>query len=513
MHKSCGQCKQSFEIANEDLKFYDKVSPIYNDKKYLLPPPTLCPDCRQRRRLVWRGERKLYSRKCDLCGKNIISIFATNRGYTVYCPPCYWSDKWNPADFGRSYDPSRTFFEQYDDLLKSVPLQSSYLIEAVNSEFNNNASYLKNCYLMSSSNSNEDCYYGYFVNDSRDCMDCTSVNKSEKCYESIECVSCYDCRYCKNCVNCTESYFLTNCISCNNCFGSINLRHKKYCFFNEQLTKNEYEKKISTFLSGDRTKVEEMLQKVREHNLKYPFPYMIGENNENVSGNSIYRSKNSNTCFDCDDIEDCKYCYQLMNAKDCYDIMSWGRTGELFYECVATGANGYNNSFTAINVAGINNLYSYMCMHSKNLFGCVSVKKSQYMILNKKYSPAEFETLAATIIENMIRTKEWGEFFPEALSPFTYNESLADDFFPLTKDQAEAIGAKWYDETNKASEQNSKKIIPVAIQTVTEDILKTILTCQSCQKNYKIIPQELDFYKKNTVPLPINCVDCRHKAR
>ena len=165
--KTCRQNPEHlFIITDEDQKFYDMMG---------VPPPTLCPDCRQQRRLVWRGERKLYNRKCDLCGRQIISPFAPNKPYRVYCKDCWWSDKWDPKLFGREFDFSRPFFEQFNELLKDTPLLFSYNIESENSEYNNNVSFLKNCYLLSSANVNEDCYYGYFVNDSKNCLDCTST--------------------------------------------------------------------------------------------------------------------------------------------------------------------------------------------------------------------------------------------------------------------------------------------------------------------------------------------------
>jgi hypothetical protein len=57
------------------LEFYDKISPIFGGKKYSIPSPTLCPEEREKRRLMFRNERKLYKRKCDLSGKEIISVY------------------------------------------------------------------------------------------------------------------------------------------------------------------------------------------------------------------------------------------------------------------------------------------------------------------------------------------------------------------------------------------------------------------------------------------------------
>ena len=38
-------------------------------------------------------------------------------------------------------------------------------------------------------------------------------------------------------------------------------------------------------------------------------------------------------------------------------------------------------------------------------------------------------------------------------------------------------------------------------------------TCQHCQKNFKLIKQELAFYDKMGLPLPDNCPLCRQELR
>ena len=57
-----------FTITESDLAFYEKVGPNIGGKSYAFDPPLHCPDCRAKRRLTWRNERSLYSRKCDLTG-------------------------------------------------------------------------------------------------------------------------------------------------------------------------------------------------------------------------------------------------------------------------------------------------------------------------------------------------------------------------------------------------------------------------------------------------------------
>ena len=97
--KICRHCSISFPITDKDLEFYGKVSPTFGGKKYLIPTPTLCPDCRQQRRLSFRNERKLYNRKCDATGKDMVSMHSPDKKNTVYNYDYWWSDSWNPLSY------------------------------------------------------------------------------------------------------------------------------------------------------------------------------------------------------------------------------------------------------------------------------------------------------------------------------------------------------------------------------------------------------------------------------
>lgn len=44
-------------------------------KDHGYPLPQNCPGCRQQRRLMLRGERRLYKTTCQECGKSIIVSF------------------------------------------------------------------------------------------------------------------------------------------------------------------------------------------------------------------------------------------------------------------------------------------------------------------------------------------------------------------------------------------------------------------------------------------------------
>ena len=39
MQKICNDCGQKFNVFDEDIELYKKVSPVFNGKKYLIPVP------------------------------------------------------------------------------------------------------------------------------------------------------------------------------------------------------------------------------------------------------------------------------------------------------------------------------------------------------------------------------------------------------------------------------------------------------------------------------------------
>lgn len=144
------------------------------------------------------------------------------------------------------------------------------------------------------------------------------------------------------------------------------------------------------------------------------------------------------------------------------------------------------------------------------------MRNKQYCIFNKQYSKEEYEGLVAKIITHMQSTGEWGEFFPSALSPYGYNQTLANEAFPLSKSEAIAQGFHWTD--YEAPFPKVEKIIPADklpknIEDVPDDILNWAIECELTKKPFKIIAQELVFYRKHGISVPRRHPDQRHLDR
>jgi hypothetical protein len=514
MTKSCRQCAQQFEITAEDLAFYDEVSPVFAGKKYPLPPPTLCPDCRQQRRLMPVNDINLFRRKCDATDREIVSTYHPKSPYKVYDQEYWWGDKWDAMDYGKDFDFSRPFFDQFNELLLAVPRPNVFTgyQDDINCSYTNGAGKNKNCYLIFDADYCQDTYYSYSVNHTINCIDCHRARQCELCYEAVDSKNCYNCLYIKDCSNCSDGAFLENCQGCKHCFMCVNLQQKEYCVRNRQVTKEEYEKSMAALSS--RKNVEKLRAEFEQFKLRYPVKYMHSTQCENVSGDHLYNCKNVHQSFDVNDARDCKRLYQMFcsDIKDTADCNECGEFVELAYECSTCGYNLNRALFSYYVIYQSSDvMYCAHCHYGNNLFGCVGLKRKKFCILNKQYSKEEYEKIVPKIIEHMIGTGEWGEFMPGKIASYPYNESLVMDYYPLSKEQALAKGYGWRDAEQKTVTQTY--ISPDNVGQTDDSVLKEILQCTGCSANFKIIPQELAFYRQKNIPLPTQCFKCRYQRR
>lgn len=521
--QACHQCSAPFDVTPDDLAFYEKVSPVFNGKKELIPPPQLCPDCRWQQLFAWRNDRKLYHRKCDLTGKQIISIYAPEKPYKVYEQHDWWGDTWDAIDQGRAFDFHRPFFEQFGALLRDVPLPSLHTERCENSDYGNFNWGVKNSYLVFASDLSQDCSYSHLIVRCEDCMDCSFCKECRFCYELLDSEKCYRCFYSKELTNCDAVDFSFDCKNCKYCFGCTGLRGKEYYFFNTPLKKEEYEARLAE-LTLTKTIIEQIRLRAQEAWGKHPRLAAHLLQCEDCTGDNLLGCKN---CRDCYDGAQALDCVRVQNTpgetKDCHDMYGVGFGAELNYR--GSNVAGQRTLFSfLIYPTGNDVSYSAYCGSCQNIFGCIGLKRKQYCILNRQYSKEEYEKLVPKIIEHMRKTplrsssgssagQEWGEFFPARLSPFAYNESLAMDHFPLTKEQVLKRGLAWHDEEEQRNYLGPTVPIPDNIRTVDEAICGKILRCESSGKPFKIIPQELKFYRDMGIPIPRKCPDQRHQER
>ncbi len=504
--KTCTQCNNAFQIFGEDLAFYKKID---------VPEPTWCPDCRNKRRCARRNERVLYMRACDLCKKNTLSTHHTDVPFFVYCQSCWWSDRWDPLSHGREFNFSRPFFEQFDELSRSVPHIALNVKEMENSDYCQYAERLKNSYLSIGSSLSENLFYTYWVGWSKDIVDCNFVLHSERCFECQDVQKSYDCRFVYSSQNMTDSAFCFACNDCASCFMCVNLNHKSYCIKNVQYTKGEYERAVLMYNFGSYQMVEMIKNEFRKFVSSQPRKYAFLSKTEDSVGDYLNECSDVYRGFDVFRQERGRYVYDAGMAKDCMDLLNFGVGCELDYECHYGGRRSYNTHFADSIDCAMNCEYVMNVRDIQDCFGCFGLQKKQYCVFNIQYSREEYATLRARIIEHMKKTGEYGEFFPIQYSPYAYNETVAQQWYPKTKEEVLASGWKWRDVLPGRYDTPTIEwaSTPDDISDMRESIIKNIFACQKCAKNYRIVKQEFGYYAKWKIPLPRQCPNCRFSDR
>ena len=520
LNKNCKQCGSDFVVMDEDLAFLEKISPVVSGEKFLIPPPVCCPKCSYQRRLAFRNERNLYKRKCDFTGKDIVSIYKPGSPYRVMSREGWWDAAAEATNYGKNFDFNRPFFEQFMELKKEVPrlaLITDPEADKLNSTYTNFAGDNKNCYLIFDTDGSADCCYSETLIDSKNCIDCTYVGASEICYECVNCSNLYNVFYSNDCGNCRDSYFLDHCTGCSNCFACSNLIRKEYHIYNKPYSKEEYFAQIGKIDLASREMINTIKKDFQNFLLQQPREGTDIVGSENCSGDYIFNSKNCFSCFKIIESEDLRYCDNYYTSKDGMHASNYGMNSQLFYECEASGINLYCGMFLfecIFNCSDI--LYSDECRACKNCFGCCGLNHGEYCILNKKYSKEEYEILLPKIIRHMISTGEWGEFFPADFSAFGYNESKADIYFPLKKEEALNLGFNWSDYEQPKPEVSkfvNSGTVPDNIADIPDEIYDWAILCEKSNKYFKISKVELEFYRKYKIPLPISHPDVRFLER
>jgi hypothetical protein len=488
-------CEKKFKIEEKDIEFL---------KMLRVPPPTLCPTCRRQKRFSFVNRCYFYKRKNDNPGSsgNMISYIPPNSKLVVYDLDYYRSDAWDPRSYGKVFDQTQPFFDQFFDLRLSVP-QAGILRHPsnINYEYSLNGKNSKNVYCSSGVFESEDVWYTVFATKCRQIMDSQKPSKSEDCYEIIFTKKSSNCHFLYFSKDCIDSQFLYDCRNCQNCFGCVNLRNKQYY---EQLSKEEYESKVKSLDLDKISSLKSVKEKFWEFVKSYPVLASRSSRTIDSDGVLLVDCKDCTFGVSAEKIEHERYVDSVISHKDSMDLYASGAS-ELMYESAGSGGSASNVKFSVISKSCIDSEYVINCNNCANCFGCIALENKSYCIFNKQYEPEEYYIELDRIKTEMLKNKEYGEFFPYHFSAFAYNGSDVDVVYPLEEDEVKKLGALWQE--NIETDFSGLKTInvtdlPDSIFDVSDDILSQAIICEQTGRPFRIIKTELEFYRKHSLPLP-----------
>lgn len=370
------------------------------------------------------------------------------------------------------------FIQEFRKLFMASPQCGSWTRASENCDYGDISTVSKDCYMCFNSGN---CRNAYYCEDSRamtDSTDCAFCEDCELCYECVDCDSCYNSNFCQDCTNCQNVNFSYDLRRCKDCFGCCTLRDKQYCIFNEQFSRQEYEKKMKLFDYSNVAGIKFIWGKLEEFKKKNPRMYVHQHDTTNCTGDYIYHSKNCHDCFDTRHTEDSGYVYQAnldIGTKDSWDCGPIPTGMDLCYD-IAYAHYLFNSKhlYWCGNVK--DSEWCINCMECEHLFGCVYLKNKQkgFYILNKKVD---------------------GDYYRKIIEVIQ-KELLDNGIYTL------------YDLVNKDLELGKKD---EEKRLSLDD--KTGRDCFICGDHFTIVPAEIEFYRKMKITWPVYCPNCRADQR
>ena len=417
----CTETGESFNISPKDIEMF---------KLLRVPPPKTTWWARTRQKRLFIAGFEFFRRTLP-DGRTTVSMFDPE-SFTHMLPNVEWhGEAFDPFSYGKPLDPQKPFFAQWQELSRAVPRPAIVQdTKSVNSDYAIYSLEAKNCYYTLGGLNNEDLLYADMCGWTKNSADDILLMKSEWCYFDAVCTECTRTSFSERCEGCIDVLFSQFCKNCMDCFGCTNLRNRKFCFFNEQLTEEEYKKRIAAIDLSDARVVEEWKAKAVQ---LWKTAYRRSETNrrsENVVGDEINDSRDVEGIV-VQKSERCYHGYGLPGGgKDCMDFLSSAKTER----CYNTGRtfNAYENRMTFATDGCIDVEYSELLTSCEHCFGCFGLKHKKFCIFNVQYTEAEYWPLVDAIKTAMLERGEYGEFFPHALSPHAYNASHAMTLFPET---------------------------------------------------------------------------------
>ncbi|MBU0578185.1 hypothetical protein KJ742_05015 [Patescibacteria group bacterium] len=368
---------------------------------------------------------------------------------------------------------SENFIQDFRDLYLKSPQCGSWSRGSENCDYGDIITVSKDSYMCFNSGNCRDAYY---CEDSRaltNCTDCAFCEQCELCYECVDCNNCYDSNYCQDSVNCEDIHFSYDLRRCKHCIGCVGLRDKEYYIFNKKHSQEDYEKALETLDFSNPKILEEIDKKLEVLKREIPRKFVHQFDTQNCTGDYIYHSKNCYRCFDTRHTEDSGYIYQAnldMGTKDSWDCGPIPTGMDLCYDIAYS-----HYLFNCKHLYWCGNLkdsqYCTNCFESKNLFGCHYIKSKEdgYYILNQKVDEDFYKKTTKEIIDIL---REKGIY------------ALYDLLF---------------------------KDLDRDVVSVSDDQLGR--SCTLCGDNFEITEDEIGFYKKMDIILPIYCPNCRAEQR
>jgi hypothetical protein len=441
-------------------------------------------------------------------GKSIISAIHPSLPFKVT-----EDVEWHKRDFSseaKEIDLTRSPIDQIWDLMLTVPVRAKRNTDVDANSVTVGSFKTVDSYMTCGSSATRSMYtYAQFG--AEDCIDVVNGYNVARSFSVSDSHNISDCEFVFSSHRCLKSAFLFDCRDCEFCFGATNKRHKKFIWFNEELSEEEWRKRRAEVDLGCRSIVDGWLEKFYElwkRDGVWPAFFSIG--NENCEGEHIFESVRCRESFW---MEKCVDCLRARFCLECNDCFYCSGCGWLTHNYMSVGNdNCADNKFTMSckNCTGLE--YCVMCDECQNCFGCVGLNKKQYHIFNKKYSQEEYWQKVDELKCRMLADESYGEFFPGKFSLSGFKYSAGAVYYNYRERDLNRFGAIHVDASEglvlapKREDVHVVRLnvddLPDCVDEVKSDVVNSPINDEELGRDFSITQKELNIYQAQRWPLP-----------
>ncbi|MFH1405332.1 MAG: hypothetical protein ABIH21_04530 [Patescibacteria group bacterium] len=489
----CELTGEKWQMTQEEIGWY---------KKFNVPPSKRSPLTRMKQLVSFYIMYQFWYQTHPETGKQFVSAIHPNSGFKAL-PDQEWYAK-DFLDNNSVVNAQTSLLDQLVTLQKNVPLPGTKFIkEPVNSIVLASMGDVNSYFNLACRSKNS-----LFSVDSFDIENCSEISASTQIKNSFHVVQShrlYKVRFALQCLDCMECDFIFDCHNCSYCFGATNKRNRQYIWFNEQLSKEDWEQKHAEVNLGCRSNLESWKLKftslMKEQTI---FPESFKEHCTNVVGDYMNNAT------------DCKYVvngidgpfrniyygtYLYDNSYDCAFVAAPVAANNIY--CTNTAVSSANVKFCHTVKDSQNMEYCIYCYNCENCFACVGLQRKKFCILNKQYSEEGYWQKVDELKCAMLDRGEYGEPLPLSLLLVYPLYCGAPIIYMSDADEMKKLGARVYEPESMGAagpEPDMDKVvqtnaIPDCIDGLSDEWINKPIFDEGFNRKFAFIKPEIDFYR------------------
>lgn len=481
-------------------------------RKFGSPPSKYSPQTRLKLLGGFRSGFEIFWNRHAFTGEPILSYIHPDVPIPVIS-----DTEWHALDIGAmpeyqgQIDPLKSFFDQFRDLVRKVPMGARREWKNVVNTIGSGMWDVEDCYMaFSTVGVKRSMYTFYCLEGSEDMVQSVHVNASQNCFAATQITRCHSCNVAVISFDCLKCDFIFDCRNCEFVFGGSNLRNKKYVWFNEQLSREEWERRRTEVDLSCRSTFKRYQQQFLAMVEMAAYPENFNVNSPECTGDYLIDGLRSRDCYTSLRLTDCAWMHGSKEAESSAFCVGAYPATQLFMCAMVTNSSQVKFCMTCGRSQNIE--YCFNCHDCENCFGCVGLRNKKFCIFNKQYSEEEYWIKLDEIKCAMLDRGEYGDFFPQDLSPSATQFSHSTMYFDLTTEEIKALGAPILD-PDKGVVLAPKKTVEEPARNVQDvpDCLAQVdpatwvskpFIDQALNRRWSVVPKEFAFYQSHNLPFP-----------